>query len=259
VRRPCTIWTSLPPFGSAPRPFFVALCLPPAALLPAYRGLLFWILVAFLSCPPVRFCLLLVAAARNCIIDRNSENSSGSSPLPPPCAGARDRGSERRGGVRPIDGQDGVRLEVECPPDRESTTGGGSADRRVPALRAAEHTRAPRGGEGPLAQPRIPSKGAARGNDGGALDKVHRQIVMIAPGGIPMGNGHSRVACIRCAGSIAPILRVPPLRRPRSLHPENLRSSPRQRIPRRARTNRYRSASLLAPWTRREAREGTIG
>jgi hypothetical protein len=94
---------------------------------------------------------------------------------------------------------------------------------------------------------------------GGALDKVHRQIVMIAPGGIPMGNGHSRVACIRCAGSIAPILRVPPLRRPRSLHPENLRSSPRQRIPRRARTNRYRSASLLAPWTRREAREGTIG
>jgi hypothetical protein len=60
---------------------------------------------------------------------------------------------------------DGVRLEVECPPDRESTTGGGSADRRVPALRAAEHTRAPRGGEGPLAQPRIPSKGAARGND----------------------------------------------------------------------------------------------
>jgi hypothetical protein len=60
---------------------------------------------------------------------------------------------------------DGVRLEVECPPDRESTTGGGSADRRVSALRAAEHTRAPRGGEGPLAQPRIPSKGAARGND----------------------------------------------------------------------------------------------
>jgi hypothetical protein len=94
---------------------------------------------------------------------------------------------------------------------------------------------------------------------GGAFDKVHRQIVMIAPGGIPTGNGHSRVACIRCAGSIAPILRVPPLRRSRSLHPENLRSSPRQRIPRRARTNRYRSASLLAPWTRREAREGTIG
>src|SRR5215218_10906754 len=94
---------------------------------------------------------------------------------------------------------------------------------------------------------------------GRALDKVHRQIVMIAPGGIPMGNGRSRVACIRCAGSIAPVLRVPPLRRPRSLHPENLRSSPRQRIPCRARTNRYRSASLLAPWTRREAREGTIG
>src|SRR5215203_7219385 len=94
---------------------------------------------------------------------------------------------------------------------------------------------------------------------GRPLDKVHRQIVMIAPGGIPMSNGHSRVACIRCAGSIAPILRVPPLRRPRSLHPESLRSSPRQRIPRRARTNRYRSASLLAPWPRREAREGTIG
>src|SRR5215203_6828963 len=72
---------------------------------------------------------------------------------------------------------------------------------------------------------------------GWALDKVRRQIVMIAPGGIPMGNGHSRVACIRCAGSIAPIFRVPPLRRPRSLHPENLRSSPRQRIPRRARTH----------------------
>src|SRR5215207_6108409 len=42
---------------------------------------------------------------RDCIIDRNSESSSGSSPLPPPCAGARDRGSERPGGVRPIDGQ----------------------------------------------------------------------------------------------------------------------------------------------------------
>src|SRR5215203_481413 len=41
----------------------------------------------------------------DCIIDRNSESSSDSSPLPPPCAGARDRGSERRGGVRPIDGQ----------------------------------------------------------------------------------------------------------------------------------------------------------
>src|SRR5215204_4368153 len=66
---------------------------------------LFWILVAFLSCPPVRFCLLLVAATRESIIDRNSGSSSGSSPLPPPCAGARDRGSERRGGVRPIDGQ----------------------------------------------------------------------------------------------------------------------------------------------------------
>src|SRR5215213_4256250 len=85
-----TIWTSLPPFGSAPRPFFVALCLPPAALLPAYRGLLFWILVTFLSCPPVRFCLLLVVAARYCIIDRNSESSSGSSPLPPPCVPARE-------------------------------------------------------------------------------------------------------------------------------------------------------------------------
>src|SRR5215212_1444743 len=95
----------LSPFGSASRPFFVALCLPPAALLPAYRGLLFWILVAFLFCPPVRFCLLLVAATRDSIIDRNSGSSSGSSPLPPPCAGARDRGSERRGGVRPIDGQ----------------------------------------------------------------------------------------------------------------------------------------------------------
>src|SRR5215216_1341438 len=95
----------LSPFGSAPRPFFVALCLPPAALLPAYRGLLFWILVAFLSCLRVRFCLLLVVAARGRIIDRNSESSSGSSPLPPPCAGARDRSLERRGGVRPIDGQ----------------------------------------------------------------------------------------------------------------------------------------------------------
>src|SRR5215212_9330521 len=70
----------LPPFGSAPRPFFVALCLPPGALLPAYRGLLFWILVAFLSCPLVRFSLLLFVAARNCIIDRNSERNSGSSP-----------------------------------------------------------------------------------------------------------------------------------------------------------------------------------
>src|SRR5215217_1948305 len=94
--RPYTIWTSLPPFGSAPRPFFVALCLPPAALLPAYRSLLFWILVAFLSCPPVRFCLLLVAATRDSIIDRNSGSSSGSSPLPPPCAGARDRRREPR-------------------------------------------------------------------------------------------------------------------------------------------------------------------
>jgi hypothetical protein len=41
------------------------------------------------------------------------------------------------------------------------------------------------------------------------LDKVHRQIVMIAPGGITMGKGHSRVACIRCAGSIAPPSVVP--------------------------------------------------
>src|SRR5215217_7119096 len=38
------------------------------------------ILVAFLSCPLVRFSLLLVAAARDSIIDRNSESSSGSSP-----------------------------------------------------------------------------------------------------------------------------------------------------------------------------------
>jgi hypothetical protein len=57
------------------------------------------------SCPSVRFCLLLVTAAHDCIIDRNSKGSSRSSPLPPPCAGARDRGLERRGGVRPIDGQ----------------------------------------------------------------------------------------------------------------------------------------------------------
>src|SRR5215208_3444842 len=145
------------------------------------------------------------------------------------------------------------------PPDRESTTGGGSADRRVPALRAAEHTRASRGGEGLSRNLAYHRRARLEATIGGAFDKVHRQIVMIAPGGIPMGNGQSRVACIRCAGSIAPILRVPPLRRPRSLHPENLRSSPRQRIPRCARTNRYRSASLLAPWTRREAREGTIG
>src|SRR5215203_5258941 len=62
------------------------------------------ILVAFLSCPLVRFSLLLVAAARDCIIDRNSESSSGSSPLPPPCAGARDRGSERPGGRQVEDG-----------------------------------------------------------------------------------------------------------------------------------------------------------
>src|SRR5215208_6432340 len=129
------------------------------------------------------------------------------------------------------------------PPDRESTKGGGSADRRVPALRAAEHACSSRrrGASRLLAYHR---RARLEATIGGAFDKVHRQ---------------SRVACIRCAGSIAPILRVPPLRRPRSLHPENLRSSPRQRIPRCARTNRYRSASLLAPWTRREAREGTIG
>src|SRR5829696_5760465 len=59
----------------------------------------FWWLFAFASS------WLLVAVARGCIIDRNSESSSGSSPLPPPCAGARDRGSERPGGVRPIDSQ----------------------------------------------------------------------------------------------------------------------------------------------------------
>src|SRR5215217_8472914 len=149
-------------------------------------------------------------------------------------------------------------LEVECPPDRESTKGGGSADRRVPALRAAEHACSSRrrGASRLLAYHR---RARLEATIGRALDKVHRQIVMIAPGGIPMGNGRSRVACIRCAGSIAPVLRVPPLRRPRSLHPENLRSSPRQRIPCRARTNRYRSASLLAPWPRREAREGPIG
>ena len=41
---------------------------------------LFWILVAFLSCPPCSLLPLLVAAARDCIIDRNSESSSGSSP-----------------------------------------------------------------------------------------------------------------------------------------------------------------------------------
>jgi hypothetical protein len=149
---------------------------------------------------------------------------------------------------------DGVRLEVECPPDRESTTGGGSADRRVPALRAAEHTRAPRGGDGPLAQPRIPSKGAARGNDRRGLGQGPPPDSDDRPGGITMGNGHSRVACIRCAGSTAPILRVPPLRRPRSLHPENLRSS---------RANAYPAApgrtgiGRLASWRRgRGERQG---
>src|SRR5215203_5231315 len=119
------------------------------------------ILVAFLSCPLVRFSLLLVAAARNSIIDRNSE--------PPTAVCRRARSWLRATWWAASRRWDGVRLEVECPPDRESTTGGGSADRRVPALRAAEHTRAPRGGEGPLAQPRIPSKGAARGNDRQAL------------------------------------------------------------------------------------------
>jgi hypothetical protein len=149
-------------------------------------------------------------------------------------------------------------LEVECPltENRQREAGRQIAESQLSEL---QNTRVL------LEEARGPSRNLAyhrrarlEATIGGALDKVHRQIVMTAPGGIPMGNGHSRVACIRCAGSIAPILRVP-LRRTRSLHPENLRSSPRQRIPRRARTNRYQSASLLAPWTRREAREGTIG
>src|SRR5215211_7220445 len=62
-------------------------------------------------------------------------------------------------------GSENARNRVECLHERGTGTGLRPADGRVPAVRAAEHARAPRGGEGAVARPRLPPQDAAGGQD----------------------------------------------------------------------------------------------
>src|SRR5215218_2920408 len=56
---------------------------------------------------------------------------------------------------------EGAAQAVECFHDQRTRMGLGSADGGVPAIRASERACAPRGGEGAIAQPRLPPQGSA--------------------------------------------------------------------------------------------------